>query len=113
MDQEIFIENWNTQIKKGLLLFLVMNVIKKKNCYGYEIIKKIKEDTGLAMADGTLYPLLKKLKTEKLVLSKWEVNEDQAPRKYYYLTGSGNTALTKMSSSWFSLNDSVSSLIKT
>ncbi len=44
MEKEVFIENWNTQIKKGLLLFLVMNIIKQKNCYGYEIIIKIKED---------------------------------------------------------------------
>lgn len=69
MEQQ-FINNWNIQIKKGLLLFLVMNIIKKKNCYGYEIIKKIKKDTGLSVAEGTLYPLLKKLKQEQHVLFK-------------------------------------------
>jgi len=111
MEQAVFIDNWNTQIKKGLLLFLVMNIIKSKNSYGYEIIQKVKEKTGLDMAEGTLYPLLKKLKEEKLALCKWEVNEESAPRKYYYLTGQGNATLEKMNKEWSSLNASVSNLI--
>ncbi len=110
MEQQ-FIDNWNIQMKKGLLLFLVMNIIKKKNCYGYEIIQKIEAETGLTVAEGTLYPLLKKLKTDQHVLSKWEVNEEQAPRKYYYLTGRGNNLLREMNSHWTSLNQSVTNMV--
>lgn len=109
--QNTFINNWNTQVKKGLLIFLVMNVIKEKNCYGYEIIQKIKTDTGLEIADGTLYPLLKKLRQDALVLSRWSVNEELAPRKYYYLTGNGNSTLNEMNEYWLSLNQSITSLI--
>jgi len=100
------------QMKKGLLIFLVMNVIKKKNCYGYEIIQKIEEKTGIIIADGTLYPLLKKLKYNKLVLTRWEVNEEDAPRKYYFLTGTGNSVLQNMNTYWGNLNQSVFSLIQ-
>ena len=107
-----FVKNWNKQIKKGLLIFLVMNVINKKNCYGYEIILKIKGKTGIIIADGTLYPLLKKLKSNKLVLTRWDVNEDEAPRKYYYLTGTGNSVLQEMNAYWGKLNHSVYDLLE-
>ena len=110
--EESFVGNWNKQMKKGLLIFLVMNVIKKKNCYGYEIIQKIERKTGIIIADGTLYPLLKKLKSNKLVLTRWEVSEEDAPRKYYYLTGTGNGVLQKMNTYWGNLNQSVCILIE-
>ena len=109
--EEVFIGNWDKQMKKGLLIFLVMSCIKKKNCYGYEIIQKIREKTGIVMADGTLYPILKKLKKNQFVLSKWVVNEDDAPRKYYYLTGAGNTTLAEMTNYWSGLNEKVGSLL--
>lgn len=108
---ESFLGSWKVQTKKGLLLFLVLNVIKQKNCYGYEIIKKIDKNTGIKMADGTLYPLLKKLRNEHLVLCKWDVTEDQAPRKYYYLTGKGNSTLKEMNEYWIQQNRAVNQLI--
>ena len=110
MEQE-FIANWKIQMKKGLLIFLVLNIIKKKNSYGYEIIQKIEHETGLSVAEGSLYPLLKKLKKDQHVLSKWEVNEENAPRKYYYLTGKGNILLKEMNNKWLNLNKSVTSMI--
>ena len=106
-----FISNWNVQLKKGLLLYLVMHIIKKKNSYGQEIIAKIETSTGISLAEGTLYPLLKKLKEEQCVLSKWELNNDNAPRKYYYLTGKGGILLKEMDSYWQKLNNDVVKLI--
>ena len=110
--ENTFISKWTTQVKKGLLLYLVMTIIKKKNSYGYEIIQKIEKETGLQMAEGTLYPLLQKLKDEKMVLCKWEVNEEDAPRKYYYLTGVGNSTLREMDNYWLGLNPAINNLIK-
>ena len=107
-----FIDNWKGQTKKGLLIFLVMNVISRKNCYGYEIIQAIAKETGILMADGTLYPILKKLKEEKLVLTRWSVNDEQAPRKYYFLTGNGNVALKQMKDYWLSTSDLVQKSLK-
>ena len=102
--KETFMTNWSKQMKKGLLIFFVMNVIKKKSSYGYEIIQQINEDNEILIADGTLYPLLKQLKKEQLVLSKWETNEENAPRKYYYLTGKGNSILNEMKTYWLTLS---------
>ena len=109
--ESLFIGNWNTQLKKGMLIFLVMSILKKKSCYGHEIIQKIKEKTGIIIADGTLYPLLKKLKQENYALSKWEVSDENSPRKYYYLTGIGNSTVNEMTNYWKSLNNSIETLI--
>lgn len=106
-----FLTNWSTQLKKGLLLYLILSIIRKKSSYGQEIIKEIEAATGFLIAEGTLYPLLKKLKEEQLVLSKWDTNEDKAPRKYYYLTGKGGVTLKEMNKKWENLTASVSKLI--
>ena len=109
--ESLFISNWNTQTKKGMLIFLVMNILRQKTCYGHEIIRKIEENTGIKVADGTLYPLLKKLKKENYALCRWDVNERDRPRKYYYLTGVGNSTTDEMNNQWKSLNDSIENFI--
>lgn len=107
MNQD-FIINWNVQLKKGVLIYLVLTVISKKNRYGGEIISIIKENTGIKLADGTLYPLLKKLKEEYCILSKWIIDDkDDKARKYYYLTGKGNGILKEMDEYWGNLNSSI------
>ncbi len=109
--KSLFIDNWSTQTKKGVLILLVMNILKEKTCYGHEIIQKIEENTQIKVADGTLYPLLKKLKQENFAVTKWSVNEKDAPRKYYYLTGIGNSTVTEMNNYWKKLNHSIEALI--
>ena len=110
MNQD-FISNWNVQLKKGVLTYMVLSVISKKNCFGGEIISIIHENTGILLADGTLYPLLKKLKEEHCILSKWVIDDkDDKARKYYYLTGKGNGILKEMSEHWKSLNLSIAKL---
>lgn len=106
-----FIDKWNTQVKKGLFLFLVLSVIKQKSSFGQEIVRKIKQATGLSISEGTLYPILKKLKEEHLVISKWDFNDENAPRKYYFLTGHGNSTQEEMQKYWSKLNLSVSNFI--
>ncbi|MDF1674043.1 MAG: PadR family transcriptional regulator [Vicingaceae bacterium] len=108
-----FIQKWNIQLKKGVLLYLVMTAISKKNSYGGEIIANIKATTGIVITEGTLYPILKKLKEEYCVLSKWMVDEENdSAKKYYYLTGKGNGLLTEMNEKWKALNISVEQFIK-
>ena len=111
MNQD-FIENWNIQLKKGVLIYLVMAAISKKNSYGGEIIAIVKKNTGISITEGTLYPILKKLKQEYCVLSKWMINDTtDSARKYYYLTGKGNRILKEMDEKWRSLNVSIEHFI--
>lgn len=107
-----FKDKWTGQLKKGLLLFLVIHVIKKKNSYGHGIIKEIHEHTGIRMADGTLYPILKKLKQEQLVLTRWDVSDDKPPRKLYYLTGKGSSLYKEMKEYWGALSGSIETFIE-
>jgi len=111
MNQD-FIDNWNVQLKKGVLIYLVMAAISKKNCYGGEIIATVKKNTGITITEGTLYPILKKLKKEYCVLSKWMINDiTDSARKYYYLTGKGNGILKEMEEKWKALNISIEQFI--
>ena len=99
-------------MKKGMLLLLVMNLIKKKSCYGKEMIRIIKAETGIEIAEGTLYPILKKLKQEQLVVTKWVgVEGDERPKKYYYLTGKGGNLLQEINVKWGKLSLSYSSIL--
>lgn len=107
-----FINNWKSQTKKGLITLLVLKIIRSKSCYGGELIKQIKDDFGFEIAEGTLYPILKKLKTQKLVMTNWKTEENDigAPKKYYLLTGEGRLMLNTMESFWASLNENMYSV---
>ena len=61
-----FLDKWKSQVKKGTLSFLVLNAINKKELYGYELLEIIKKSTAIEIAEGTLYPLMNRLKKEGL-----------------------------------------------
>ncbi|WP_412850761.1 PadR family transcriptional regulator [Chryseobacterium sp. PMSZPI] len=106
MNQE-FIEKWLSQVKKGSLSFIVLLILKEKELYGYELIEKIKNVTAINIAEGTLYPLMNRLKTDGLLESKWVEQETGIPRKYYFLTDSGNETLSEMKKIWINLQDTL------
>ncbi len=107
-----FILKWTSQVKKGTLSFIVLNVLKGNELYGYELIEKIKEETSIEIAEGTLYPLMNRLKKEELLTSKWVEQETGIPRKYYVLTPSGEKTLTAMRTYWSDLEKSIKKLSK-
>lgn len=104
---EEFINKWISQVKKGTLSFIVLNAISKKEVYGYELIEIIKETTAIEIAEGTLYPLMNRLKKEGLATSKWVEQESGIPRKYYMLTKEGNSTLQHMRTYWEELDFSI------
>ena len=105
-----FIEKWKSQVKKGTLAFIVLNAISQKELYGYELIEIIKEATTIEIAEGTLYPLMNRLKKEGLATSKWVEQESGIPRKYYVLTEDGKETLKQMQSYWTELEQSIKKL---
>lgn len=109
MNNEFF-QKWISQVKKGVLSFIVLNVLKKKEYYGYELIEEIKQDTNIDIAEGTLYPLLNRLKKQALVEAKWVEQESGMPRKYYTLTPEGEATLLEMQNYWSTLNLSIEKL---
>ncbi len=109
---ELFIVNWKSQVKKGTLTFIILNILHKQECYGYQLIEQIKEFTDIEIAEGTLYPLLNRLKTDELVESKWVEQDSGIPRKYYCLTESGISTLNEMNTYWKNLSLSIQKIIK-
>lgn len=107
-----FIEKWQSQVKKGSLSFIVLLILKEKELYGYELIEKIKAMTEIDIAEGTLYPMLNRLKTDNLLESKWVEQETGIPRKYYFLSESGRLTLEEMTLQWTGLELIIKKLLK-
>ena len=105
-----FIDKWKSQVKKGTLSFLVLNAIRKKELYGYELIEIIKKSTSIEIAEGTLYPLMKRKKKEGLTSSKWVEQESGIPRKSYILTTEGKITLKQMRKYWNELQESITKI---
>lgn len=103
-------ENALIQIKKGALEFCVLAVIAREERYGYEIVKILGEH-GLATPEGTIYPLLARLKKEGLVAGAWRTPERGSPRKYYRVTGAGEAALREFKQSWSEFTASVDNIL--
>jgi PadR family transcriptional regulator PadR len=106
-----FISRWKSQIKKGLLEYMIMLILKTKPCYGYELIADINRMAGMEIAEGTIYPLLNRLKKENLLKSEWIEKEVGIPRKYYQLTPEGIEQLKVMQNYMESLNESITQLM--
>lgn len=104
---KIFVEKWKSQVKKGTLTFIVLNVLRDKELYGYEFIEEVKKLTQIEIAEGTFYPLMNRLKKEDLVTSKWVEQESGIPRKYFTLTETGKKTLETMEIYWTELACSI------
>ena len=99
----------NTQFKKGVLELCVLAILDKKDCYGYEMVHEISEN--ISISEGTIYPLLKRLKKEKMVISYLKESQDGPPRKYYQLTSLGKEKKENLVSEWEEFAVGVDNLI--
>lgn len=104
------IENSKAQMRKGVLEYCILTVLSKNDSYASDIIKELKE-AKLIVVEGTLYPLLTRLKNLGLLSYRWEESTQGPPRKYYKLTPDGDNFLMDLDKAWEELNDSIS-LIK-
>jgi PadR family transcriptional regulator, regulatory protein PadR len=102
--------SWTTQLRKGALELAVLNAINGERLYGYDIVRILRRREGLIIADGTVYPILSRLKSDGLVRATIEDSPDGPPRKYYELTKAGREALSEMNEAWDSLVTSIEQL---
>lgn len=105
------IENTKAQMRKGILEFCILSVLKDKDCYTSEILDMLK-DAKLLVVEGTVYPLLTRLKNDNLLSYRWEESTSGPPRKYYKLTEQGAEFLTELGSTWTELSTAVNTIIK-
>jgi PadR family transcriptional regulator, regulatory protein PadR len=106
------IENTRSQMRKGTLEFCVLLLIAAgKKMYASDILKELK-NTELIVVEGTLYPLLNRLKREGLLDYEWVESKNGPPRKYYLVTKQGEETIAQLITTWKSLNKSIISLMK-
>ena len=106
---EGYIENTSAQMRKGSLEFCILLIIKNEEVYASEILLKLK-DANLIVVEGTVYPILARLRKAGLVEYTWKESKSGPPRKYYTLTISGENVVKKLSESWENLSASVKAL---
>ena len=96
----IFFKNWTNQVRKGILELTILNDIRNRRMYGYEIERKFRKSKGLNISDGTIYSILRRFKKQGLVSVTQTKSHDGPNRKYYRLTESGRQTLAQMNTYW-------------
>jgi PadR family transcriptional regulator, regulatory protein PadR len=98
------------QMRKGVLEYCILSILSRKEAYASDILDILKE-ARLIIVEGTLYPLLTRLKNDGLLTYRWEESKSGPPRKYYQLTESGRTYLLSLDSGWKELESAVNQII--
>ena len=93
------LENSKAQLKKGVLEYCILSIISRGEAYASDILEEMK-DSELIVVEGTLYPLLTRLKNAGLLEYKWVESKSGPPRKYYKLTDKGIKFLEKLTETW-------------
>jgi len=89
-------DNWERQVKKGWLELVILASLWREKLYGLDILRRLEKDADLVLAEGTIYPILSRLKADGFVETKWVEGEAGHPRKYYWLTPSGRRRAVAM-----------------
>ncbi len=100
------IENTKAQMRKGVLEYCILSIIKDNDAYTSDILAQLKE-AKMLVVEGTVYPLLTRLKNTGLLNYRWEESTSGPPRKYYQLTEKGELFLEELKASWEELNNAV------
>ena len=106
------IENTKAQMRKGVLEYCILSVLKDEDAYVAEILATLK-DAKMLVVEGTIYPLLTRLKNAGLLDYRWEESTSGPPRKYYTLTETGKLFLTELTGTWNELQNAVNLVTKT
>ena len=103
------VDNAKSQMRKGMLEYCIMLLLSEKAYYTSDIINRLKE-ANLLVVEGTLYPLLTRLKNDGLLAYEWQESTQGPPRKYYVLTEKGTEILKQLDTAWSELENTVHQL---
>jgi PadR family transcriptional regulator, regulatory protein PadR len=106
------IENTQSQMKKGILEFCILSIIKKGEAYPSDIVDEMKA-AGMQIFEGTLYPLLTRLKNAEMLGYRWVESTSGPPRKYFSLTEKGNAFYNELQATWTELVNAVEKITQT
>lgn len=100
------------KMRKGLLEYCVMALLIGRPRYGYELVQELALVDGMLTSEGTMYPLLARLRRERLVQTEWRESSGGPPRKYYRLSPAGLRALDGFRKEWVTLREAVDGILK-
>jgi PadR family transcriptional regulator PadR len=100
------------QLRRGVLEYCVLALLSDEERYAYDIVEELGAMDGLVTSEGTIYPLLSRLRRDELVATSWRESEQGPPRRYYRLTPTGSQALVRFAADWARFRDSVDQLVK-
>ncbi len=100
------LENTKAQMRKGILEYCILSILNKHDAYVGELLESLKR-AELIVVEGTIYPLMTRLKNAGLLSYRWEESTGGPPRKYYHLTDQGKNALQELAQTWEDLQNSV------
>ena len=104
-------DKWEVQLRKGCLELAILAALWSGKRYGLEVLRCLESDSDLIVSEGTVYPLLSRLKTSGLVQSEWVESDAGHPRKYYALTTAGRQRALEMAAIWARFSSSMSRLL--
>lgn len=102
-----------TQLRRGALEFSVLALLRDRERYGFELVRTLSEIDGMAISEGTIYPLLSRLRRDGLVETTWHDSDAGPPRRYYRTTPAGARALDAFAIEWAVFRDAVDKLLIT
>lgn len=110
---ESFEHKWDVQFRKGTLEMVILAVLSTRPKYGLEVLQSLHQLDSMKISEGTLYPLLDRLKRDDLIDSYWQQEEQQRPRKYYQITNIGRTKLHGLQQRWTKAASDIESIFET
>lgn len=100
-----FFDNWTVQVRKGLLELCILNALSERERYGYDLVKTLVAVPGMGVTEGTLYPLLSRLRVQGLISARLEESSEGPARKYYALTPEGRKTMGIMNDYLETMNE--------
>ena len=107
--QTMNLENTQAQMRKGILEYCILLIISRQVAYVSDIIHKLK-DSRIIVVEGTIYPMLTRLKNAGLLAYRWEESPQGPPRKYYSITDKGRSCLSELENSWNEMTQAIQQL---
>jgi PadR family transcriptional regulator len=103
--------NQVAQMRRGVLPYCVLAMLQSTERYGFELVRALGSVDGMVTGEGTIYPLLARLRRQGVVVTTWQESASGPPRRYYQITAAGRDALRDFTQAWAQLRDSVDALL--
>src|SRR5918912_4237824 len=100
-----------TQLRRGALEYCVLALLRERPHYGFDLVRQLGGADGLLTSEGTIYPLLSRLRKDGMVTTTWQESDSGPPRRYYALTDTGHAALDAFVQDWTRFSEGVNRLL--